>query len=187
LGLPDRKLLQLASFQADFPTCHLGNSPLVSISESEEHQMDSMEAAAALAGVSGAQERFADQIAHRSPIRHAAFGFVMALLVGALALPLVLQTAITAMAMALVVIIVQYDRRRYGTFINGYRRGRTLAITFPLLGMILLLMLAQMYARIEGLPGPVKLGIVAAAFVLATGGSIVWKRVYLGELRAGRR
>lgn len=149
--------------------------------------MDSREAAAALAGVSGAEQRLADQVGERSPGRHAAFGMVMALLIGGLAFPLPLQTASVAAAMGLVAVIVQYDRRRYGVFINGYRRGRTLPLTLAMLAGMLVLMVAEIYARREGLGDGLKVAIVAAAFALATAGSVAWKRVFLRELKRAPR
>jgi hypothetical protein len=149
--------------------------------------MDSNEAAAALAGVSGAQARLADQVGTRSPGRHAAFGLVMTLLVGGLALPLPLQTATMVVAMALVVLILRYDRRRYGVFINGYRRGRTLPLTLLLLVGMLALMLGEIYARGQGLGDGVKIALAGAAFLFATAGSVAWKRIFLEELNGAPR
>lgn len=111
----------------------------------------------------------------------------MALLVGGLALPLPLQTASIAVAMSLTAVIVQYDRRRYGVFINGYRRGRTLPLTLLLLVGMLALMVAEIHARREGLAEGVRLAIVAAAFLLATAGSVAWKGLFLRELKAAPR
>lgn len=149
--------------------------------------MDSREAAAALAGVEGAEARLADQIGDCPPWRHAAFGLVMALLVGSLALPLPLQSAGAVVALALIAAIVHYDRRRYGVFINGYRRGRTLPLTTLLLVGTLALMAAQIHVRARGLPAWESAALVALAFVFATGGSVVWQGVFLRELKARRR
>ena len=146
--------------------------------------MDSNEAAAALAGVSGAQHRLADQIGACPPWRHAAFGFVMALMVGGASLPLLWQSTSVPVAMALVALIVHYDRKRYGVFINGYRRGKTLPLTLLLLGGMLVLLVAQIHAREAGLSVWTKAGITALAFVYAVAGSVVWQRVFLAELRA---
>jgi len=148
--------------------------------------MDTNEAAAALAGVSVAEHRLADQIGPCPPWRHAAFGFVMALLVGGASLPLPLQSTSVVLGMALIVLIVRYDRRRYGVFINGYRRGKTLPLTLLLLGGTLALLVAQIHAREAGLTLWTKAGITALAFVYAVAGSVVWQRTFLAELRARR-
>ena len=146
--------------------------------------MDSNEAAAALAGISGAEHRLADQIGPCPAWRHAAFGLVMALLVGGASLPLLLQSTSVVVGMALVVLIVHYDRKRYGVFINGYRRGRTLPLTLLVLGGTLVLLVAQIHAREAGLSLWTKAGITALAFLLAVAGSVVWQRTFLAELRA---
>lgn len=146
--------------------------------------MNSNEAASALAGVSSAEHRLADQIGPCPPWRHAAFGLVMALLVGGVTLPFAMQAASLAVAMALVALIVQYDRRRYGVFINGYRRGRTLPVTLLVLGGMLVMLFAAVHARENGLSIWTKAGIVALTFAFAVAGSVVWQRVFLAELRA---
>lgn len=146
--------------------------------------MDRTEAAAALAGVSGAEHRLAEQIGPCPPWRHAAFGFVMALLVGGASLPFPKQAASLVLGMALVALIAQYDRRRYGVFINGYRRGTTLPLTLALLGGVLVLMFAAVHAREAGLSAWTKTGIAGLTFLYAVAGSVVWQRVFLAELRA---
>jgi len=149
--------------------------------------MDRNEAAAALAGVDGAQERLAQQIGNCPPWRHAAFGLVMATLIGTASVSLPVQLAGLAVAMALVVAIFLHDRRRYGVFINGYRRGATLPLTLALAGAMVVLLVASIHAREAG-PSPwTKAGITALTFAFATVISVAWQRVYLRELRGGRR
>jgi hypothetical protein len=149
--------------------------------------MDSREAAAAVAAIEGAEARLAEQIGACPPWRHAAFGLIIAVMVGSLALPLPLQSAGTAIGLALVAIVVSYDRRRYGVFINGYRRGRTLPLTMLLLVVTLAMMVAQLCVRWRGLPGWESVALAALAFVFGTGASVVWQGVFLRELKAGRR
>lgn len=146
-------------------------------------RVDSTEAAAALAGISGAERRLAEQFGPCSPWRHAAFGLVMALLVGGISLPLVLNAASMVAAMALAALLVHYDRRRCGVFINGYRQGKTLPLTLLLLGGLVLLLFAQAHAREAGLSAWARAGIAGLAFVYAVAGSVVWQRVFLAELR----
>ena len=149
--------------------------------------MDRNEAAAALAGVDGAQQRLAQQIGNCPPWRHAAFGLVMAILVGSASVSLPVQMAGLAVAMALVLAIFLYDRRRYGVFINGYRRGATLPLTLALAGVTAVMLVASIHAREAGLSPWTKTGITALTFAFATAISVAWQRVYLRELRGGRQ
>ena len=149
--------------------------------------MDRNEAAAALAGVDGAQERLARQIGNCPPWRHAAFGLVMAILVGSPSLEMPLQMYGLPVALLLIVAILVYDRRRFGVFINGYRRGATLPLTLVLAGLMAVLLVASIHAREAGLSPWTKAGIAALAFGFATAVSVAWQRVYLRELRGGRR
>ncbi len=94
------------------------------------------EARAALDSAGAARAQLA-ALGNCPPWRHAAFGAVMGLLILGLGFPIGVQAACMCLAMGVMVVIVANDRRRYGVFINGYRRGadpsRDAAI---LLGMI---------------------------------------------------
>src|SRR5690606_29212662 len=90
---------------------------------------------------------------------------------------------ITAFALAGVAWLVTDDRRRYGMFVNGYRKGRTLPLTLLLVAVMLGAMGIQIYARAQGLPLWVKLAIAGGAFVVAMVASIGWTRVYERELK----
>ena len=149
--------------------------------------MDRNEAAAALAGVDTAHERLAQQLGTCPPWRHAAFGLVMAILVGSPSLEMPLQMFGLPVAMALLVAILVYDRRRFGVFINGYRRGATLPLTLLIAGTMGVLLVTSIHAREAGMSPWTKAGIAAVAFAIATGVSVVWQRIYLRELRGGRR
>jgi len=150
-------------------------------------KMDRNEAAAALAGVNGAHERLAQQIGNCPPWRHAAFGLVMATMIGTASVSLPVQMVGLVVAMALVVAIFLDDRRRYGVFINGYRRGATLPLTLSLAGLMAVMLVASVHAREAGLSLWTKAGITALTFAFATAVSVVWQRIYLRELRGGRR
>ena len=144
--------------------------------------MDSNEAAAALAGVSGAQHRLADQIGDCPPWRHAAFGFVMALLVGGASLPPLLQSTTVVVGMALVALIVRYDRRRYGVFINGYRRGKTRIVAFGILAVVLGLYAVSVVRGLDHHDHIAPLLLGAVAMVVAILGSMLWQRVFVREM-----
>ncbi|WP_260926878.1 hypothetical protein [Novosphingobium sp. 9] len=148
--------------------------------------IDRQTAAAALASAQEAGNRLADvQAKACPPWRHAAFGLLMGAMVLAPGLPTVLTGAIVAMCMAGVVLLVRYDRARSGTFVNGYRRGATRPLVFALLGTMLVLIFAETYAKESGLSIFTRLGIAVIAGLLAGGGSVVFQRLYLRELRGG--
>jgi hypothetical protein len=92
-----------------------------------------------------------------------------------------------AVAMGLVAWLVYDDRRRYGVFVNGYRRGVTLPLTLALAAGMIALLVAAFHAREAGLSPWTKVGLAALAFALATGVSVLWQRIYLRELRGERR
>ena len=143
--------------------------------------MERDEARAALEGMMAAERRLAEGPDY--PMwRHAVFGAIMAGLTlaqgfGAHGLPL------TVFAMAGIAWIVTDDRRRYGMFVNGYRKGRTLQLTLGLVVLVLGAMGVEIYARTQGLPLWVKLATAGAVFFAATGASIWWTRIYQRELR----
>lgn len=114
--------------------------------------------------------------------RHAAFGVVMGMLVLSQGFEMPWGTVMFVLSMAGVAAITMDDRRRYGTFVNGYRKGRTLPLTLLLVGLLLGAMGAEYYARVSGLSLGVKLGIAAGAFGLAFAVSLIWTRIYQREL-----
>jgi hypothetical protein len=83
-----------------------------------------------------------------------------------------------------VALIVRSDRKRLGMFINGYRRGRTLYVTLPMLAINLALYAASFHvAREVGEAWP-SLALAAIAFIVSLIGSILWQRVFRSELGA---
>jgi hypothetical protein len=144
--------------------------------------MDRDVARAALEGMDAAKRELARTAANCPPWRHAAFGLMMAMLVGGLGFGPAIQMPLVALAMAAVALLVADDRRRYGLFVNGYRRGRTLPVTLALLGAMIVLGAAEIHARIADLSPATKLGIAAIAFVIAVIASVAFARVYRREL-----
>jgi hypothetical protein len=143
--------------------------------------MDEQMAREALAGVEGAQARLAGAV-ECPPWRHAAFGAVMATLVGGAALPLVFQMTATAIAMAAIAWLARDDRRRTGVFVNGYRKGATRGVALTLLGVTLVLMVAELHLRETGGAVLSRVAIALIAGVFATVASVVWQRAYVREL-----
>lgn len=119
------------------------------------------------------------------PLRHGTFAGLMGGLVAAPVLPVVLRGLAFVLLMLGVVLIVQWDRRRMGMFINGYRAGATRWVTCAMLAVILpLYVVSDWLAVARGAVWvPVTLGIVAAAIAYA--GSLWWCRVFRREMLGG--
>lgn len=148
--------------------------------------MNPEEAQAALAGVRNADRQLAERIGQCPPWRHAAFGAIFAILIGSIALSETAQVIGTVIVLAMIVFLVQSDRRRYGVFINGYRRGATLPLTLLYLGTMIVLVAAAMYLRVNEFTIWSKAGLALIAFALAVAMSVKWQRVFLKELGASR-
>ena len=132
----------------------------------------------------GAAEQDLARLTLCPPWRHAAFAAVMATLVATPAASLPLRFGLLALIFIAIAMIVQSDRRRLGVFVNGYRRGKTRWVTFPMLALILLLYVASLYvAEIRHQP-MISLALAAASFVIGYVGSVIWQRVFVRELGA---
>jgi hypothetical protein len=118
------------------------------------------------------------------PWRHGVFALIMAVIVGSPAAAMPLQMMLIALVFFGIVLVVRSDRKRLGMFINGYRRGRTRLVTFPLLVIDLVLFGASIYEAHQT-AGPIfSLLLGTAAFGVSLTGSILWQRVFVRELRA---
>ena len=144
------------------------------------------EARAALDAVDDTRMKLAD-VAQCPPWRHAAFGAVMAALVFSVSLPVVFQGGLTAVAMAGVAILAQGDRRRQGTFVNGWRAGKTRWVILLILAVVLGMMMLSLSTR--GDPAPAPLAVLAAgvSFLGAAAGSVMWNRVFRAEMLGNAR
>lgn len=145
--------------------------------------MDRDEARAALAHVEEANRGLARIGADTPAWRHSAFGAVFALLIGGATLPSLWQIISVALALGGVTLLVRYDRKKYGVFINGYRQGRTLPLTLALVGAMLGLVLLGFHARDVGWPALGKAGLAALGFVLAIGASVRWETLFQRDLQ----
>jgi hypothetical protein len=150
-----------------------------------EPEMDRKEAQAALDEMNAAERKLATDGPDYPLWRHAAFGAVMAVMVLGQGFALPWSVVMLVLAMAGGAALVTDDRRRYGVFVNGYRRGRTLPLTLLLLVMMLGAMAGEIYARTNGLSLVTKLGIAGIAFSIATAMSVWWTRIYQRELLGG--
>ncbi len=143
------------------------------------------EARAALAAMGSANANLADAMAC-PPWRHAAFGALMASLVLAVTVPPPWLVPIQIGSLAGMIWLLRHDRARFGVFVNGYRRGRTLPVTLGLLAAELGIVFLAMPTRHLPFPSPRGLACVAAAFVLATAASVLFQRVWISEIRGGK-
>ena len=147
--------------------------------------MNVNEARAALTEVEQAKGRLAAD--YNYPFsRHLAFGALMGILVASPALGSPRSVLVLPLVMAGVIAVQKWDRARTGTFLNGWRAGRTLPIAlFALLVNAILLAVGARYTG-QGLVWvPLALGVVATAVGVAI--SYAWQRVYLNELRVHGR
>jgi len=119
------------------------------------------------------------------PWRHAAFGAVFAVLIGSIGISATAQMIGTASVLVMVGLLVMHDRRRYGVFINGYRRGATLPVTLLYAGVMVVLVVAAIFMRDHGFSIWSKLGLAAIAFALATALSVKWSRTFRREMEEG--
>ncbi|MGA0600400.1 hypothetical protein ACO2Q3_06805 [Caulobacter sp. KR2-114] len=116
------------------------------------------------------------------PARHLAFAGLLGGLIAGQAAPLPWPLFVEALMLAGVALVVIWDRRRTGMFINGYRAGRTRPLTFTLLGLTLGLLALALWLRdaLGIVWAPIGCGAVAS--VLAYFASAWWQRIYRREL-----
>ncbi|HEX7694984.1 MAG TPA: hypothetical protein VF409_10875 [Sphingomonas sp.] len=130
----------------------------------------------------GAAEQDLARLAVCPPWRHAAFATMMAALVATPAIPLAARFAVLATIFVSIVLILQSDRRRLGVFVNGYRRGKTRLVTFPMLAVILSLYAASCWFGLDQGRPDVSLLLAAVSFAIGYVGSVIWQRVFVREL-----
>ena len=118
------------------------------------------------------------------PSRHFAFAAVMGCYVTSPALPFVLRMAALASLACAVVLIIRWDRRRTGMFVNGYRKGHTRKVTFAMLAVVLpMYLLGSWLSDERGLAWP-SLAMGAVATGMSYAGSRWWSRVFRREMSA---
>ncbi|MGC1784301.1 MAG: hypothetical protein WA708_17395 [Acidobacteriaceae bacterium] len=132
----------------------------------------------------GEVEQNLASLSYCPPSRHAAFAAIVAALVGTPVLPLQMRFVALALIFTSIFLVVQWDKRRLGVFINGYRRGKTRMIAFPLIVIILGLYFASYYFSISQKEPGISIALAAVAFLIAYLGSMLWQRVFVSELSA---
>ena len=141
------------------------------------------EARAALAAKADAERQLAAAV-NCPPWRHAAFGGLMATLVAAPTVPLPARFVLLAAMFVAMFLIVRSDRKRMGMFVNGYRRGKTLFVSFAMLAIDLGLYSFNVHRGLNGGSIGLMLAVAALAFAVSVVGSIIWQRVFVRELGA---
>jgi hypothetical protein len=141
----------------------------------------STEAADALAAMQASRARLA-AAADCPPQRHLIFGLLMGGLVATPALPTTYTLIAEACILVGVALVVRWDRRRTGMFINGYRAGKTHPVTLSLLVAFLALYALSIWLSFEQhMPwGSVGCGLATAA--VGYFASIQWQRVFRREM-----
>ena len=140
------------------------------------------EAVAALDAKKSAQARLA-AAANCPPWRHGVFALLMGGLVYSPVIPIPARFGLFALIFVAIGLIIQSDRRRLGMFINGYRRGKTRLVVFPLLAIELGFCFWS-FTLAEA--GDRKTPIILALSMIAIGyaGSVLWQRVFVREMGA---
>jgi hypothetical protein len=139
------------------------------------------EARAALDSVGHTRAQLA-ALAKCPPWRHAAFGGIFAILVGSIAISSTAQIVGTVIVLAMTGLLVRSDLKRYGVFVNGYRRGATLPLTLAYVGAMIVLVAAAMHMRVNNFSLWSKLALAAITFALATALSVKWSRIFRREM-----
>ena len=144
-------------------------------------QPSSTEAAEALAAMRASQVRLA-QAADCPPERHLAFAALMGGIIATPALPFPYAILAEGLLLLGVGLVIRWDRRRTGMFINGYRAGRTRPLTFLLVAVIVVLYMAGVWlVRDRGIWwAPLVTGAIAAGVGYYF--STVWQRIFRREM-----
>ena len=145
--------------------------------------MDHSEALSALSAKRDAEAQMA-RAATWPPWRHAAFGLLMGGLVASPAFGLAARTGILVLILACIPVIIHFDRKRMGMFINGYRRGKTRVVA---IGILIVELALYVVSVVRGLgmgdhTTPLLLGV--AGMLIGTIGSMLWQRVFVREMGA---
>lgn len=119
------------------------------------------------------------------PHMHLAFGLIMGAMVAGPAAPSPYNFVVLVLALAGVAAMFRYQRKRFGFFINGYRRGRTLWVTLPLLAITEAMLFGGLWLKLERNLAWPSLVFGAVTVVFATMASYAWQAVYRGEMAEG--
>ncbi len=138
------------------------------------------EASATLASINASKRRLA-AVAECPPQRHLAFALLMGTLISVPGVPITVAFVLEALIVVGVVLVIRWDKRRTGMFINGYRRGRTRPLVAILLGTMIALVIAGILLKVAGIAwAPFAMGAVGVGVAYAF--SVQWQKIFLREL-----
>lgn len=147
--------------------------------------MDKHEAQAALAAMDKSREKIASLMEETPMWRHLAFGAVLAVITGTTPLGTALQASGTTLGMLGVILLLNHDRKTYGTWVSGLRPGKTLPLTIALIAGMVAMIIAGIHYRDTQQAGMVALAVTVATLAIGTLASIAWTKIYVRELRKG--
>jgi hypothetical protein len=145
--------------------------------------MDRSEALSALDAKRAAEAQIA-RAATCPPWRHALFGLLMGGLVATPAFDLPARSAILVLILCCVPVIIHYDRKRLGMFINGYRRGKTRVVAVGTVLVELSIYAVSVYYGLSLENHVVPLLLAVVGLVVGIAGSLAWQRVFVSEMGA---
>ncbi|MEO6387409.1 MAG: hypothetical protein ABIT16_02965 [Croceibacterium sp.] len=116
------------------------------------------------------------------PWRHGAFGLVMGMVVLGQGVHAPWMWWLFGASLAGAVVIALHDRRKYGVFVNGYRRGRTRIVALGLVAAMFVAMALEVWLREIGEPLVLRLALAAVFGGVAIWFSVVWNRTFRREM-----
>ncbi len=116
------------------------------------------------------------------PQMHAVLALLMAMMVASQSLPSPLNTAAVAPCLAGVVLLVQHQRKRYGFFVNGYRRGRTRRVALTLLAFVEVVLFGSIWLKLAHHLAWAPLAGGVLVFPVTLFGSYRWQAAYRADL-----
>ncbi len=134
-----------------------------------------------------AMRREVAQRAQCPPRWHIAFGGLVATIAASQATPLPYSVCLPMLCIVAAAFFIRVQRRRLGFFVNGWRRGRTLPVTFAILAYFLLLYYAGLWMKFDL---HIWWGPLAAALLIFPGavyGSYARQRAFRAEMSEGPR
>ena len=143
--------------------------------------IDSVEATKSLAAMQDAKVRLA-AAAECPPERHLAFAAIMGALVAAPIAPLPWRFVVLTFCFVAIALIVRWDRRRTGMFINGYRRGATRWITFAMLAIVMACYFGSTISVLDRNDPWTAALCAMIATIAAYVGSVLWQRRFRREM-----
>lgn len=141
-------------------------------------------AAAALRGLDEANAKVAANYDYPFT-RHLVFGLLMGAVVAAQGAGH-LSTMVSCLVIVGVLLVQKWDRKRTGTWIHGFRRGRTRIVTLLTMAVMIALVVPAAHYGHRGVIW-VPFALAPLAGIIGIGFSYWWQRIYLAELRAGGR